>query len=270
MAKGTLGIIGCPILEDEIIYSLSKETEEKNIYLIDTPPANTLKRKLEKKGIPFTAICEWDFDNGFDGVDRNNGFNVVIFMNKLGLHAFPDVLRQTIEDQLKRFQTRFDVIALYYGMCGNAGWDVSKWASEKLDIPVFAFRDGNEEVCDDCIGVAVGGHSRYCDFVRKHAGMFFVTPAIAENWDEYSKALDMTKGFEIMDIHTLKEVFELFGYRNAVKIDTGIGIKDEELENGCKRFADTTGLKFITAEPGTVDLYPTERIYKEAKDALRH
>jgi len=268
MAKGTLGIIGCPVLEDEIIHSLLDDKEEKKVFLVDTPPSNTIRKKLEREGIPFTLIDEWEFNNGHAGIDRETGLNVVIVMNKLGLHVYPEILRHTLEEQMMYCQCRFDVIALYYGMCGNAGWDASKWASKALDIPVFVFRDKNEEVCDDCIGVAVGGHSRYCDFVRKHPGMLFVTPAMAGNWDEYSKELNFTKGFEIMDIHTVKEVFELFGYKNMVKIDTGIGVRGEELEIGFDRVSNVTGLKPITAAPGSVDLYPAERIYKDAKGAL--
>lgn len=268
MVKGTMGIIGCPILEDEIVYSLEKERDEKKIYIVDTKPALTLRKKLDLRGIPYIMIDEWDFNNGYAGIDRDNGFNIVVVMNKLGLHVYPQVLRSTLEEQLRFFQSRFDVIALYYGMCGNAGWDVSKWASASLDIPVFVFRDKNGEVCDDCIGVAVGGHSRYCDFVRKYTGMFFVTPAIAGNWGEYSAELNFTKGFETMGIHTTKEVFEIFGYKKAVKIDTGIGIKGEEFEKGCERFSDVTGLEFVTAAPGSVDLFPTEKLYKDAKGAL--
>jgi hypothetical protein len=268
MVKGTLGIIGCPILEDEIIYSLQSDGDEKTLYLVDTPPADTLKKKLARNGIPFSIVSEWDFNNGYYEVDRDNGFNVIIYMNNLALHREPTFLRSTLEDQVRFYQNRFDVIALYYGMCGNAGWDISEWASGSLDIPVFVFRDKNEEVCDDCIGVAVGGHSKYCDFVRKYTGMFFVTPAIAENWDAYSAELNFTKGFEIMGITTVKEVFEMYGYKNAVKIDTGIGIGGEELEKGYTRFSDITGLEFVTAAPNLVDLYPTARLYKDAKGAL--
>ena len=269
MINGTLGIIGCPILEDEIVYSLSNETEEKKVYLVDTPRSHTLRRKLELKKIPFSLIGEWDFNNGYAEIDPENSFNIIIVMNNLALHKDPAFLRSTLEGQLRFYQSKFDSIALYYGMCGNAGWDVSRWASDNLDIPVFVFRDQNGDVCDDCIGVAVGGHSRYCDFVRRYTGMFFVTPAIAGNWSEYSEELNFTKGFEIMNIHTVKEVFEIYGYKKAVKIDTGIGIKGDELDKGCEHFSDITGLEFVTADPGSVNLYPTERIYKDAKNALR-
>ena len=269
MNKGTLGIIGCPILEDEIIYSLIRDKDEKKVYLVDTPPTRTLRKKLELNGIPFSVIDEWEFNNGYSEIDREHGFNIVIVMNKLGLHLYPKDLRSTIEEQLMFYQSKFDVIALYYGMCGNAGWDVSQWASGSLGTPVFVFRDENGEVCDDCIGVAVGGHSRYCSFVRKHTGMFFLTPAIAENWDEFSDSINFTKGFDIMGINTLKGVFELFGYKNAVKIDTGLGITGEEFDKRCELFSELSGLKLRIAEPGSVDLYPAERLYSDAKGALK-
>ncbi|MDR0198223.1 MAG: DUF1638 domain-containing protein [Methanomassiliicoccaceae archaeon] len=267
MVKGTLGIIGCPILEDELVYSLSTDPERKNVYVVDTPPARTLRRKLKLRGVPFSLIGERDFDRGRYGLDEN-GFNVIVIMNKLGLHARPDVLRRALEEQLTDDGGRFDAVALYYGMCGNAGWDVSEWASEHLSIPVFVFRGRDGRVCDDCIGVAVGGCSEYYGLVKRYTGMFYVTPAIAENWDEFSRELNFLKGFEVLDIHTTKEVFRLFGYKNAVRIDTGIGIKGDALDESCERFRNITGLEFVTPEKKITDMYPTERIYKDAKGAL--
>jgi len=268
MTKGTLGMIGCPILEDEMIYSLSTDDEDKDIYLVDSPQAHSIKRKLELNGIAFTSVDEWDFDKGYYEIDDER-FNVIIIMNKLGLHSRPDELRSTIEGQIKWYRDRFDVIALYYGMCGNAGWDVSEWASKKLRMPVFVFRGGDGEVCDDCIGVAVGGHSKYYAFVKKYTGMLYVTPAIAENWNDFAKEMNMLRGFEALDIHSVKEMFQLFGYKNMVKIDTGIGIKGDALEEGFLRISEITGLGPVTPEPGLTDMYPTDRIYREAKGALR-
>ena len=268
MTKGTMCIIGCPVLEDEIRYSVMNDKEEKKVYLVNTGPSHTLKRKLEMHNIPFTEVGEWEFEKGYVEMDKEK-FNIVIVMNKLGLHARPEFLRSFLEEQLGLYNGHVDVIALYYGMCGNAGWDVSQWASEKLNVPVFVFRDDKEEVCDDCIGVAVGGHSRYYEFVKKYPGMFYVTPAIAENWGEYTGELDFTKGWEVMNIFTVKEVFQAYGYKNAVKIDTGLGIGGETLEKGCARFSEETGLKFVMPEPGFLSMYPTERIYRDAKAALK-
>jgi hypothetical protein len=262
-----MGVIGCPILEDELVYSLCNDREHRNLFVVDGPVSRSFRDKLSKKGLPFTPIDGWEFDNGFVEIDET-AFNIVVIMNKLGLHSDPKLLRKTLEDQLIQYRHRFDSVALYYGMCGNAMWDVSKWASASLNRPVFVFRDENDEVCDDCIGVAVGGHSCYCDFVRKHAGMLFVTPAIAGNWKDFSKEMDMVKGYDIMDIHTVKGVFELFGYKYMVKIDTGIGISGEELEEGFRHVSEITGLEMTMPRSGSVDLYPAERLYSDAKGAL--
>jgi len=269
MVKGTMGIIGCPILEDEIVHSLSTDADEKNIYLVDTHAAQTFKKKLHANDIPFSGIGEWDFDNYCYDLDPER-FNVIVIMNRLGLHSKPEFLRRTIEEQIKFYKNRFDSVALYYGTCGNARWDASRWASEhRLGIPVFMMRDRNEEVCDDCIGVAVGGRSGYGDLVKRYTGKFYVTPAIAENWDMYAKELEFCKGFDIMNVHTVKEVFRVYGYRGAVMIDTGLGIKGEDLEACCEHFVNITGLEIITPNPCPADIYPVERIYRDAKGALR-
>ena len=267
MTVGTIGIIGCPILEDEIMYMISNDSEEKKIFLVDSHPAFSLKEKLESSGLPFTLIEEWNFETNDYNIDRSGSYNVIIMMNKLGLHSDPKYLRSTLEDQMKMYQNRFDAISLYYGMCGNGGWDVSEWAKDNLDVPVFVFRDKRGCVCDDCIGVAVGGPERYYQLVKKYAGMFFVTPAIAANWDEFAKELDFCKGFEIMDIFDVKGVFEVFGYKYAVKIDTGIGLR-EGFDEKCEYVADQTGLELITAEPGFTDLGPAKQLYNDTKSAL--
>ena len=268
MTIGTLGIIGCPILEDEIFHSMTKDEEEKKIFIVDNRPAASIKEKFEAKDVPFTLIDEESFISGNYEIDRKNGYNVVIIMNKLGLHSDPKFLKNTLEEQIQSYQTRFDALSLYYGMCGNGGWDVTEWAKENVSIPVFVFREKSGRVCDDCIGVAVGGPDSYYRLVKKYAGMFFVTPAIAANWDEFAKELDFCKGFEIMDIHTVAEVFEVFGYRYAVKIDTGLGIQGDLFDDRCKYVAKQTGLNLIVAEPDFVDIYPTEHLYKESKAAL--
>ena len=63
MTKGILGAIVCPMLEDELIHSLSTDPEEKSVYVIDTPYTGSLKRKLEYYDVPFTEIDEFDFLN---------------------------------------------------------------------------------------------------------------------------------------------------------------------------------------------------------------
>ena len=52
MTKGILGAIVCPMLEDELIHSLSTDPEEKSVYVIDTPYNGSLKVTTSRYYIP--------------------------------------------------------------------------------------------------------------------------------------------------------------------------------------------------------------------------
>lgn len=70
MTKGRLGIIACPMLEDELIASLDEDPEEKRIIVIETPYNDSLKRKMGAKGMKFEEIDEMDFMNGWIDIDQ--------------------------------------------------------------------------------------------------------------------------------------------------------------------------------------------------------
>ena len=133
MTRGTLGVIACPMLEDELIYSLGKDPESKRVYVLDTPYNGSLRRKMEQKGVEYETADEWDFMNGALDLDRD-GFNVVIRMKNLTVvgREFtvfrPGVLElmQNLENDLVMLQGRVDAVAMYYGMCGNYGMDLTK------------------------------------------------------------------------------------------------------------------------------------------------
>ena len=196
MTKGILGAIVCPMLEDELIHSLSTDPEEKSVYVIDTPYNGSLKRKLEYYDVPFTEIDEFDFLNHGADIDRDR-FNVVIKSKNLGLHAEPKVLMDDLQNELVMIQGRVDAVAMYYGMCGNYGWDLTKWGKENVSFPIEVFRDCNGRVCDDCVGVSVGGLDGYLRLIKEFTGVLLVTPAVATNWEDFLGASDMAKGMDI-------------------------------------------------------------------------
>lgn len=265
--KGIIAAIVCPMLEDELLYSITSDPEEKTIYLVDNKYAGSIKRKIDKKKIPHTLIDEHSFFNKLYDVDEN-GFTIAILMNDLGLHAEPKDLKEKIEEQVIMMQGKADVLALYYGTCGTAMWDITKWAKEKgLSMPVLVFRDESGIVCDDCVGVAVGGTKRYLDLLKAHTGQLFLTPAMAMNWEDFMESSDMLRGQDHYDKETMRWIFEMCGYQYAVKLDTGLA--DEEEYTKCANQVTTDmNLKLIDAEPGWVTLYPANRIYNDAKQAL--
>ena len=139
MTKGILGVIACPMLEDELIYSMSHDPEDKNVLVLETPYNGSLRRKLDSNGVPYTTMDEWEFMHSESGLDRNE-FNIVIKMKNLALHAEPKVLMEDLENDLTMIQGRVDAVAMYYGMCGNYGWDLTEWGKEHVDFPIEVFR----------------------------------------------------------------------------------------------------------------------------------
>jgi hypothetical protein len=263
MTKGTMGIIGCPMLEDELIYDLKCDKDEKTIYLTDTGPASSLRRKFDRYGIGYKIVDEFQFWHGIDGLDPA-GYNIVILMNSLGLHTEPKELKAKIEDQVTMLQSRFDVLMLFYGLCGNYGWDISAWAKEKYGTEVTVFRDEDGKVCDDCIGVAVGGTKPYCKLIRTYTGMLLLTPCMATNWNDFLSCSEMMRGCDPGDHSMMRMILEMCGYEKAVKIDTGLG-DPEDFQRCADDLCKEMNLKLITAEKGWTDLSPSKKIYEESK-----
>lgn len=265
MTHGILCIIACPMLEDELIYSLSNDTDDKTVYVLDTPYNGSLKRKMDGAGIGYEIMSEWDFMNANSDIDRDC-FNIVIRMMSLGLHAEPKDLMSKIQDDMVMLQGRVDAVGLYYGMCGNYGWDIEKWADENLDYPARMFKDCNGRVCDDCVGVAVGGLSGYQRLIREFTGVMLFTPAVATNWEDFLSASDMMRGYTGAGDPkaNIKQILDICGYTSVVQIDTGLEDR-KEFDDATKEFADYMGFRILQASSDYADLGPAKRLYSESK-----
>ena len=269
MTKGILGVIACPMLEDELIHSLSTDPEEKTVYVLDNPYNGSLKRKLEYYDVLFTEIDEFDFLNHGAGIDRDR-FNVVIKSKNLGLHAEPKVLMDDLQNELVMIQGRVDAVAMYYGMCGNYGWDLTKWGKENVSFPIEVFRDCNGRVCDDCVGVSVGGLDGYLRLIKEFTGVLLVTPAVATNWEDFLGASDMAKGMDIFPgdkNEKMRTLLHMCGYENAVQIDNHLEPRDE-FDRATKEMCDALELKVLQADPSYIDTGPMERLYSTSKRNL--
>ncbi len=92
MTSGILGIMACPMLEDELVYSLSNDREEKDIFLLDNDHNKMIIPKLEENGVPYTLLNERSFLSG-EAEIPGDGYRIVIWMMDLGLHEEPENLR---------------------------------------------------------------------------------------------------------------------------------------------------------------------------------
>lgn len=272
-------VIACPMLEDELIHSIKNDSDDKNLYVLNTPYNSSLKRKLILNKINFDEINEWDFMN-YNTQIVHSKFNIVIRMKNLALHAEPKDLMKDIENDLLGLQGHVDMVALYYGTCGNYGWDISKWAKDNLKYPVTVFRDLNGRVCDDCVCVSVGGLDKYRKLIKEFTGVMLFTPAIATNWMDFLLASDIMKGIEnFIDTkgldeneikkHGIKWMLDLCGYKSVVQIDNGLEDR-KDFDRATKEFAKEMKLNILQASHDYVDLGPANRLYSESKSLLRN
>ncbi|MCQ2056574.1 MAG: DUF1638 domain-containing protein [archaeon] len=239
--RGNVGIIACPMLEDELIFALASDNSKKSVYVVDNGNCFTILPKMKQYGVPYSIMSEYELNSS---MDLDSGFNIIIIMKPANLHNEPEKLRKTIEDDLLFYQSRFDVIAVYYGMCGNYGWDISTWAKEKLDVPVVTFKDCEGKVCDDCVGVAVGGTAEYYKLVKNYTGVLYLTPSTATNWGLYPDSNEQWKRYYNSRDDLMKELFKLGNYKFAMKIDTGLGDR-KNYQKCCQNVADKMELELI-------------------------
>ena len=267
MVSGVLTVIGCPILEDELLYSIRNDGDEKDVYLIENDSCKSLKAKFVRYGVPFISVDESTVMGKIETLDPSR-YSIVIKMLDMALHAEPKDLKAKVEEEIRTFSDASDSVALYYGLCGNFGWDVSVWAENNNLCPVSVFRDAEGRVCDDCIGVAVGGPDNYRKLLRAHTGEMLFTPGVATNWNDFLAASEMFKGMPPgSEKSYMKWIFDICDYDTVVKIDTGLGDR-EELDYHTKEFADEYGFRVIEAEDTWPCIDPAVRIYEEAKSYL--
>ncbi len=286
MTVGVLGIIICPMNDDQMLYSLEKDGEISRIVLLDNPHSEMICKKLESKGLAFEHMGEKEFLHG-DLVADQRSFTVVIRTNDLALHGDPKYLRTYVEDQVREMQPFVDSLGVYYGLCGNYGWDLEAWAVENGFKPLAVFKGDDGRVCDDCVAIAVGSSTRYLQLEKTYTGMFYVTPAIADNWVKFISAggvegagegdlesqirrmpKEVLEVFGITDATSyMRWMFEIGNYTNLLKLYTGLS---DRAVFDCK--VDGIGrdlnLKPIDIGPGWVTLDPADALYNRAKSAI--
>ena len=271
MTSGILFAMACPMLEDELVYMLKEDSERKNVIVLETPYNDSIRRKLDEKDIGYALMSEDAFMSGKSGLDRSE-YNVVIRMKDLGLHIEPTNLKANLENDLRDLEGKVDAVALYYGMCGNFGWDPSKWAEENLDYPVRIFKDTKGRVIDDCVGVAVGGIDGYRELQRRNRGSMLFTPEIATNWTDFMSASDTAYYGEGRSLEQskqdLKDMMEQCGYHAVVQIDTGYEDDRTDFDKCTRDFADYNGFEIRQCDPDLIDRGPAIRLYTEAKALL--
>lgn len=281
MTEGVLGVIGCPMLEDNLVWSLKRDGDEKDIAIVDTGNQGSLRDKLDAHSIPYRILDE---DDALSGryVPSEGRFNLLVYMLNLGLHSVPEELRSKVEDVAVRMQPYVDAIGFYLGTCGTYRWDIPRWCEQRGLKPSEMFRDGDGIPCDDCVGANIGGGPKYLEMQKKYTGYLYMFPAMAANNDAFMRANN--KEAEESMKHMTPEMMEVLGiepgpdgymrwllslghYQHMLKLNNTIG-DDGQYDGDLEKLKARSRLDIVVAEPGWATTQPTEDLYSRCKSFL--
>ena len=281
MTSGILGMIVCPMVDDNLVYSLVKDDEPKRIVIVANGNEGSVASKLAKAGVPYETVSWGDVLSGSVTFDPGM-YNLLLYMIDLGLHSRPEELKRVVEELTGEMQPYVDAIGFYLGTCGNYEWNIPAWSDGMGYKPSAMFCDRNGCLCHDCVGINIAGGPRYNELQSAYMGHLYVFPAMATNYDEFMEAdqaeaaateASLTDEMrEVLGIEPgrdgyMRWLLSLGGYEYILKIDTGIGDR-ENFEADLQKVADKTHLKIKVAEEGWATLQPTDDLYAKCKSFL--
>jgi hypothetical protein len=270
------------MVDDNLIYNLQHDDEEKNVVVVDNENTTSIKKKLAAIGQDFTLVPWKEIAGNIYKLDADR-FTILIYMINLGLHSRPEELKSKVEELAEDMQPCVDGIGFYLGTCGNFEWNIPEWCEEKGFKPGAMFCDSNGCLCHDCVGINIAGGPRYNELQKKYTGHLYIFPAMATNYDEFMEAdqaeaaateasltddMRAELGIEPGRDGYMRWLLGLGGYEHILKIDTGLGDK-EEFESCLKEVSERTRLSIRTAEEGWADLQPSDDLYRKCKSFLR-
>ena len=262
--RGYLGIVGCPILEDEIVYSVLRDTEIVNVVVIENDDSRNLLRKLRKAGTKANVLSIKESDLNSLPED---GFNLLILMKSMALHEEPQILRREVAKAVEIIGLKCRSIMLFYGLCGNAFKHLPEIEAETKHA-LTLLTDEKGRPVDDCIAAVLGGTDGYYRLLKRYPGVFYLTPAWAENWRELIFKMELTRGVDKGDLSILKWMFDTAGYKKALTLDTGLG-DHEVFEEKVEDFVREFHFERVSLEKEFITLEAVERSYDRAKSKSR-
>lgn len=259
-SDGRMGIVGCPILEDEIVYILNRDRGLRDIFVVEDEHSENLLRKLRPLRPDVHTIRETEIAE----LPKGEGRTCLVWMKPFGLHEYPKELAKEVVSAVKQIDRQCSAILLGYGLCGNAFKDMDM-LFEDVRSPVVILTDERGQIVDDCIAAPLGGTDGYLRLLKRYAGVFYMTPAWAENWRGLINKMDFTKGTENGNLETLKMLFDYAGYNRVLRIDTGIGDR-EHFHEKVREFSEEFNFREVDLEPGFV----STKVIEDAYDKCLH
>ena len=179
-----------------------------------------------------------------ENMKNRNGeiITVVVNIMRLDLHINGEILRSEICRNIREMANFSDGILLFYGNCGHFLRSL-EIDFENLGCSLYFLKDGNEDIVDDCISVALGGNDIYAEVMQSGngIGMFYLTPMWASSWGkmktESSDIVNFDKSF-------LKNPLYKRMYKKVVKISNEIS-NWEEFDTNIRNFSRTFDMSVV-------------------------
>ena len=263
-----LSIIACEMLEDELVYVLSKDQNPVRLITVENRQCFRFVRKLKSGNcqarlfppdrisfflkqmnrpvsmkIPHFLLKFPFFGKIHENMKEKNRETITVVVNilKLGLHADCDLLKSEIYRNMKEMADFSDGILLFYGNCGRS---LKSLEAEFKDFncPLYFLKDEKGDIVDDCVSVALGGNDAYAEVMQSGngTGMFYLTPMWASSWKEMKKD---SGGTSDVDESFLKNPL----YKKVVKIGNEIS-GGEEFDKNVLNFARTFDMSIVERE----------------------
>lgn len=264
MTKGRLGMIVCPMLEDEAIYNIENDPEIDDVYLVTTAFNETIIPKLKQHGIRYEQISQ---TRALSGDFDKEKYSVIIWVMFMGLHEDIDMLNIEVTNQIVTMFRSVDSIMLYYGRCGRGLDNICRWAAANIPIPVMIFRNKDGSICDDCICVPIGGTDRYLNLLRKYPGRLYFTPAMASNFEGFLSSMELFNGVDTRNTEIMKIILDMAGYTEVMEVQTGMG-DQENFSRNIDEFTEKYHLVRTKLEDGWADKSLTDMNYTNAKRTM--
>lgn len=246
-----LGVLTCEVLELEFAYLLARDVELKRTTIFENDQSSRLVEAL--KSSRAGSLCTIGSLGDFTAAPGNRT-EVLLRVLELGLHNRQKTLQEGLREAACEMGPHVDALILGYGLCGNALEKPDELLRDAR-VPIFIPMDEDHPV-DDCVGLLIGGRSRYYSEQCKVAGTFFMIPGWTTHWRRMFE-----QEFGRLDMETAKMLFK--NYERSLLIPTPV-MSEEEMAENAAEFSRMFGFRTET-RPGTM------RILLETwQDAKQH
>ncbi|MDA0525718.1 DUF1638 domain-containing protein [Methanococcoides alaskense] len=260
-----LSIVGCKMLQDELVWILDNDSEIDNILIVENENISEFTEKLDEQHISYEILPLEKISNILEDIDKNK-LSVVVNFLELQLHVVPKKLKSEVYQNIREMTPFSNGLLLFYGLCGNVLGDVEEdFGLEKDGCIVRILRD-DERIVDDCIGATVGGGANYLKLLKENSKepAFFFTPMYANSWKEFNISGYTYNSNPEEALKIDKMINDMSGYSRVAKVNTGLTYT-KDFDEKIEEYAELFGYSTFEVD-GNQELF--EKCYRSIKDEM--